>query len=158
MHRFLVPAPGFTTPYLTGVVVGLVTTAVFVAVGGRHPGLAMVVLPMILVALYYTLDAVQEATCADEVVVTPHEITQHHRSWLADYVEAVPTAELEELEVQAVRPHGGADWELADAIAAANGEFEILARTDRLHLHLARSLPTSELEWIRQTIEHVVCS
>ena len=162
-HRFSISAPGFTGAYLFFSIIGLVLTALlfhfFIApsfASDEPTGLMLIGLPLILLVLYYLLDVIQGATCHEMVVVSKNELVVHRRSYLGNSTEAIPAKQIEELQVVLSRAEGGSLWSFHDVLSALSSKWELLARSDKLTLHLGRQLPKEQIEWMLNVIEYVL--
>ncbi len=164
-HRFVIGAPGFVGVYFAVISVGVTVTILLIwmfiapAFAADEPtGLMLIGLPMVLLVLYYLLDAVQGATSQEEVVVSKNELAVTRRGFLGDSTEAIPGRQIEELNVVHSQAEGGKLWTFHDTLSASGTKWELLVRSDKLSLHLGRHLPKSEIDWMRNVIEHVLAS
>ena len=162
-HRFSISAPGLTGAYLFFLILGLVLTALlfqfFIAPAfesDEATGLMFIGLPLILLVLYYVLDVIQGATCHEMVVVSKNELVDHRRSYLGNWTEAIPASQIEELHVVLSRAEGGSLWSFQDVLSALSTKWELLARSDKLTMHLGRQLPKEQIEWMLNVIEYVL--
>jgi len=165
---FDIPPPGFRAVLLIPIAVGI-GIAVFVSVLFLVPilseekmplfvklifcgflGVFFIALPLVAIAG----GALSAARTATQVAVSPHELRVTTKGLMFTRTAAIPSSELEELEVAAAsRASKGGP---RAAFSAMGGGNVLIARSDNATLSFGAGLSLEELRWMRAVIWNVV--
>ena len=157
---FEVPPTGFRGQHFVMMALGLIIPTVvyfwfFHAMVGRGgvPGPVQIIVGVLFIGLpflLFFLGALSSAFTRVRVEVSPRELRVTSRGLLFPRAKAIPTDELEELEIIGAKALEG-----QSAVAMAGGQA-IVARSDATTLAFGAGLSRAELDWMRAVIWNVV--